>query len=58
MSPIDIAVLVMAVGVVGYVIVKAILNKKQGKSGSCGCSSCDGCSYCSGCPSCPSAQEK
>ena len=57
MQPIDIVVLVLAVGVVGYVIVKAIVNKKKGVSGSCGCASCEGCRYGGSCPSCQKKQE-
>ena len=57
MQPIDIVVLVLAVGVVGYVIVKAIVNKKKGVSGSCGCASCQGCRYSASCPSCQNDKE-
>ena len=46
MGPIDIAIILFCVAVVGGVIAGKIIAKKKGKSG-CGC----GCTDCSKCPS-------
>lgn len=47
MEPIEIIVIIACVLIVGGVIVKSIIDKKNGKTG-CGCD----CSKCSGCTSC------
>ena len=51
MNPIDIVILVFAVGIVVGVVVWSGIRKKQGKSLGCDCaSSCGG--NCQNCPSC------
>ncbi len=52
MEPIEIIVIIASVIVVVGVILKSIINKKQGKT-SCGCD----CKSCSGCHSCNSNKE-
>ena len=45
MSPLEIITIIASVLIVGGVIIKSIINKKQGKTSCCGdCSCCQGCS--------------
>lgn len=47
MQPIDIVILILAIGVVVFVVGRSIWAKKHGKSGcGCDCESCSGCSSC------------
>ena len=48
----DIVIIVFAVAMTAFVIVRSIINKKKGKTG-CGCD----CTGCAGCSSCPSKKE-
>lgn len=57
MTPMDIAIIVLAAVAVVGVIVWRIVRKKQGKSGcDCGCSG--GCAGCSACPSTKKPENK
>ena len=53
MNPIDIAIIVVAVAIVGGFVSLAIWRKKTGRHRGCGCG-CD----CSGCVNCPSKSDK
>ncbi|MBQ8885101.1 MAG: FeoB-associated Cys-rich membrane protein [Clostridia bacterium] len=54
MGPVDIIILIAAIGIVVGVVVGAVIKKKKGKSVGCGC----GCSTCPHGGSCASSKDE